>query len=234
MHDYLVLIVIFLMFLVFTIILNNLSINDIDHFDMSNEAIQNVISVYNKDNMTISKLNATNSITTPTITSTDYSNINGLPIMRNWNTDYNKYKAQMTDSKEAGIANDFDTNKTLMIVGNNSGGGSRKIGLWDDVTVNGGLTVNGGIRIGKYLLWDNGGNFKIENLESNGSKIFQYDSNGVVSADGLKANDINKGLVIGNKYTLWGNDNKFKIEYPAGKKNFYLDDFSNNYGRVSW
>jgi len=59
MTDYLILIVIILIFLVFTRILKN---DDIDHFDMSNEAVQNVISVYNKDNMNVTNLNLSNSL----------------------------------------------------------------------------------------------------------------------------------------------------------------------------
>jgi hypothetical protein len=43
----------------------------------------------------------------------------------------------------AAIYNENNAFKTLMIIGNNSAGGTRHVGLWDDVTVNGNLQVNG-------------------------------------------------------------------------------------------
>ena len=43
----------------------------------------------------------------------------------------------------AAITNDNNAYKTLMILGNNSGGGVRQVGIWDNLTVNGTATVNG-------------------------------------------------------------------------------------------
>ncbi len=43
------------------------------------------------------------------------------------------------------ISNDINSYKTLMIVGNKSAGGSRQVGIWDKLTVNGDLVVTGTI-----------------------------------------------------------------------------------------
>ena len=49
------------------------------------------------------------------------------------------------------ISNDTGSIKTLMIVGNASGGAGRKVGIWDDLTVNRNSTVNGSQNIGGSL-----------------------------------------------------------------------------------
>ena len=48
------------------------------------------------------------------------------------------------------IVSDNDAYKKLMIVGNNTGGGVRKVGIWDDLEVNGNLNVRGGRAIVEY------------------------------------------------------------------------------------
>jgi hypothetical protein len=64
---------------------------------------------------------------------------------------YACWGAYGTGDGGAGIYSDSCGYNTLMIVGNASGGGSRHVGLWDDVTVAGNLTVNGTITRGQAM-----------------------------------------------------------------------------------
>jgi hypothetical protein len=50
----------------------------------------------------------------------------------------------------AAIVNDNVTYKALMVVGNSTAGGARRVGLWDDVAVHGGLSVDGNICAGGH------------------------------------------------------------------------------------
>lgn len=52
-----------------------------------------------------------------------------------------------TAANQAEICNDTGTYKTLMIVGNKSGGQGRKVSIWDRLDVNGSLQVNGNIKV---------------------------------------------------------------------------------------
>lgn len=56
-----------------------------------------------------------------------------------------RYAAWGTTTGDGGaaIVNDNTTYKTLMIVGNSSGGGTRQVSLWDQLNVNGNVVVNG-------------------------------------------------------------------------------------------
>ena len=58
-----------------------------------------------------------------------------LPVYAGW-------ASSGTGTGGAAIYNDNGSYKKLMIVGNNSAGGSREVGIWDDLTVNGNLAVN--------------------------------------------------------------------------------------------
>jgi len=60
---------------------------------------------------------------------------------------YAAWNAYGTGSGGAAIYNDSGTYKALMIVGNNAAGGSREVGMWDNVTAHGNLTVTGQIKI---------------------------------------------------------------------------------------
>lgn len=51
------------------------------------------------------------------------------------------------DSSAAEISNDTSSYRTLMIVGNKSAGGSRQVGIWDYLTVNGSQTVTGNLSV---------------------------------------------------------------------------------------
>jgi hypothetical protein len=55
----------------------------------------------------------------------------------------------------AAIYNDNGGFKSLMIVGNNSAGGSRQVALWDYLTINGGITINNGSQASGYILQSN-------------------------------------------------------------------------------
>jgi len=58
---------------------------------------------------------------------------------------YAAWASQGTGAGAAAIYNDNGSYKTLMIVGNNSAGGNRKVQVWDDFTVSNNLYVNGDI-----------------------------------------------------------------------------------------
>ena len=77
------------------------------------------------------------------------------------------------DGKEkdkAEISNDSGSYKTLMLVGNKSGGGVRKVGVWDHLDVNGNqnitgkLTVNGINNKFKHWYWKTGSHKDGHNL----------------------------------------------------------------------
>ncbi|NLH38622.1 MAG: hypothetical protein GX445_00970 [Elusimicrobia bacterium] len=61
-----------------------------------------------------------------------------LPSYANWNS-------YGTGDGGAAIYNDSGDHKKLMIVGNNSGSAVREIGMWDNVTIAGNLTVSGSV-----------------------------------------------------------------------------------------
>jgi hypothetical protein len=61
----------------------------------------------------------------------------GIRFSRNWTG------APDSVSSMSEIANDTGGNKQLMIVGNKSGGGVRRVGVWDRLDVNGAHVVNG-------------------------------------------------------------------------------------------
>lgn len=71
------------------------------------------------------------------------ANIN---LTRNWRATPDR----VTDVAE--ISNDTNAYKTLMIVGNKSAGGVRKVGIWDELNVNGTLNATGNITtIGRHI-----------------------------------------------------------------------------------
>ncbi|MBI3565797.1 MAG: hypothetical protein HY079_11415, partial [Elusimicrobia bacterium] len=56
---------------------------------------------------------------------------------------YQNWAAYGTGSGGAAIYNDAGSYKTLMLVGNNSAGGSRQVSVWDQLNINGILKING-------------------------------------------------------------------------------------------
>ena len=63
-----------------------------------------------------------------------------LPGYKNWAVDG-------TGAGGAAVYNDNGTYKKLMILGNNSAGGVREVGIWDNLTVNGNTTVAGTLTV---------------------------------------------------------------------------------------
>jgi hypothetical protein len=100
-------------------------------------------------------------------------------------------------NNQAEISNDTGTFKTLMIVGNKSGGLGRRVSVWDRLEINGALITNGivGIRtagpqvtlhaVGNRIRIDNGGGRTLDlradgsalDLESNGADLFINNNN---------------------------------------------------------
>ena len=61
---------------------------------------------------------------------------------------YQTWSGGSTGDGGAGIVNDNGTYKALMVVGNNSEGGDRRVELYDDVSVNSDLRVNSNLTVG--------------------------------------------------------------------------------------
>lgn len=61
---------------------------------------------------------------------------------------YANWAAYGVGSGGAAIYNDANVYRKLMVVGNNSAGGSREVGVWDNMTVNGNDTVTGNQSVG--------------------------------------------------------------------------------------
>ena len=182
-----------------------------ENFEASNEAVQNIYSIYNKDDMKVTKLSTT-----------DLTYINDLPIMKSWDGDPPKQSA-----KNAGIANDTDKFKKLMIVGNNSAGGGREVGIWDNLTVSNNLNAQT-VRLGDYFFWINDNNLKIENTKTN--KIFMIDKDGNIYAPG----NLNIGSIRIGNYLLWENGGVFKIEKIGGNYYFGVDGNNKKTANVDW
>jgi hypothetical protein len=100
-------------------------------------------------------------------------------------------------NNQAEISNDTGTYKTLMIIGNKSGGLGRRVSVWDRLEVNGTLFANGsvGVRtisplvtlhtVGNRIRIDNGGGHILDlrtdgaalDLESNGADLYINNNN---------------------------------------------------------
>jgi len=70
---------------------------------------------------------------------------------------YQSWAAYGTGSGGAAIYNDGGSYKTLMLVGNNSGGGVRQVSVWDQLNVNGNNVVSGYETVGSSF-YSAGGN----------------------------------------------------------------------------
>lgn len=83
-----------------------------------------------------------------------------LPNYAGWN-------AYGTGDGGAAVYNDNGSYQCLMLVGNNSAGGVRKVGLWDYLTINGKLRINDGTQgTGKILTSDASGEASWTNPQS--------------------------------------------------------------------
>lgn len=83
-------------------------------------------------------------VTTPTLTATNANaaTVTATKVVAGGYTpSAASWNSQGTGTNGAAIYNDTSSFRTLMVVGNNSAGGSRRVGLWDDVTVNGNVSV---------------------------------------------------------------------------------------------
>lgn len=90
-----------------------------------------------------------------------------IPNYANWN-------AYGTGDGGAAIYNDNNVYKKLMVVGNSSAGGSREVGIWDNVTINGITNSIGNIRLnGTNVIFNSNtdvyGNFRV--LQNNSSTL---------------------------------------------------------------
>ncbi len=107
---------------------------------------------------------------------------------------YAAWSAYGTGDGGAAIYNDSGTYKKLMVVGNNSAGGAREVGVWDNLTVNGNATAVAFIYSSDRRLKDDIGPFvdskKILSLEP---KMFVWKSNGKKDI-GLIAQDVEKAF----------------------------------------
>ena len=65
---------------------------------------------------------------------------------------YSNWAAYGTGDGGAAIYNDAGSYQTLMIVGNNSAGGARQVGIWDKLTVNGDSYVTGAAGVATVLV----------------------------------------------------------------------------------
>ena len=76
--------------------------------------------------------------------------VNGLATLNGVNLAYEPWGSGGDGDGGAAIKNDNGEYQRLMIVGNNSAGGRRQVGLWDDVTINNDLDVGGTLRAGSF------------------------------------------------------------------------------------
>lgn len=84
-----------------------------------------------------------------------------IPPFTSWNS-------LGTGGGGAAIYNDASTYKKLMIVGNNSAGGVREVGVWDNLTVHGSAQVTGAARANTLSV---DGTAKVKTLYVDGKKV---------------------------------------------------------------
>jgi hypothetical protein len=126
--------------------------------------------------------------------------------------------AQDNDGIQSSITNDVGPVKKLMIVGNRSGGGARRIGLWDDVEVNGGLNVTGGLSVG-----------------GNTSVTGNTDVTGIIKSKGLPVTTAkvifgSKNLDVMHQYYKDEIVKEYKQSDPDGKNITFLFVFKGGQG----
>lgn len=153
---------------------------------LSNEAISNIASVYNKNNMNVTNINVTDSANIKNLTAsgTDFKlgvgdtsrgncgacratvKDNNNTLVINYANDYaagtridgnlyagnilfskgwTGYPDNKTDGSE--ISNDIGSYKELMLVGNKSSGGNRRVGVWDNLSVHGNQQISGDLSV---------------------------------------------------------------------------------------
>ena len=87
-------------------------------------------------------------------------------------------------TNQAEISNDTDRYKTLMIVGNKSAGGSRRVSVWDKLEVNGEMFTRDGVNVGN----------RNTHLETDGS-FYRYRGQVYITVDdNLYIRDMNSSI----------------------------------------
>lgn len=120
MNKIILIIIIIIIIISFTILVINNNQYEL-MTNISNEAIQDIASVYNKNNLIVTNLTSSN------------GSIGDIKITNGWDA--------LGPSHSNQISNDSATYKALMIAGNDSAGGNRKINLYDDVLITKSLKV---------------------------------------------------------------------------------------------
>ena len=117
--------------------------------------IEDKVGAVTAGGVTASSVQATTSVTTPTA---NVTNVNAVRVSSQaYVPQAADWSSQGVGAGGAAVYNDTNAFKTLMLVGNDSGGGgARRVGLWDDVTVARNLRVNGQVSIGGALYADGG------------------------------------------------------------------------------
>jgi hypothetical protein len=114
-------------------------INDAQHYeyeyDIKQQQMINNLNT-NLSNLQVSQ-EAEKTVVNTNLLNTHDAYINNIKISNAWSGYPDK------NSNQAEISNDTHDFKQLMIVGNKSAGGPRKVGVWDQLDVNGLLNVNG-------------------------------------------------------------------------------------------
>lgn len=144
-----------------------------------------------------------------------------LPNYAGWN-------AYGTGDGGAAIYNDNGSYQSLMLVGNNSAGGVRKVALWDYLTINGKIKINDGTQgAGKILTSDASG----EGTWTNPTSILVYGNN----AQSVKLSS----LATTNSWNSWTDIPGMSITMTTLHSKIFvfasftarLDDCSGNYAQ---
>lgn len=120
--------------------------------NLSNEALGDIASIYNNGTLTATNITSTGTLTSNNLTATNATMTNatatslvggGIKLSNKWSS----YPDNAADRAE--ISNDTSSYKTLMIVGNksNDSKGPRRVGIWDDLTMNGNMTTTGNMTV---------------------------------------------------------------------------------------
>ncbi len=113
-----------------------------------------------------------------------------------------------TTGEGASIVNDNGNYKSLMILGNRSGGGSRKVRIYDDAIVSGNLDVGGNV-----VNTGNVTNQGYLQLPSNGGSWLNGATNGAIRASKLSTSSyhpiLSQTTANNHKISLGGIDNQF-------------------------
>jgi hypothetical protein len=114
---------------------------------------------------------------------------------------YSSWAVLGTGEGGAGIYNDNNVYKALMVVGNNSGGGARRVGVWDDFTVNGTATVNGLVANTTDFILDAAGRRPVGTRPLQRALVHEESDVLVVNYDG----DFEGGTRMDSSVTVTGN-----------------------------